>query len=100
MELAAPPLSCPPAPYVTSMGQDSKRADTLRGAFGIPTQVGGVPTTQVALSMVECDVLQQASDLLSTELQTPGVQRAQDLLQHVMDCAYDGGYSGAKAKKE
>lgn len=53
-----------------------------------PTQVG----EQVAVSSVEWDVLQQASDVLRSELQTPGVQRAQDLIQHVLDCSDGGGY--------
>lgn len=41
------------------------------------------------MSSVECDVLQQATDILHSELQTPGVQKAQDLIQHVIE---SGGY--------
>lgn len=56
----------------------------LSKAFAAPA-----PATQVAMSSVECDVLQQATDILHSELQTPGVQKAQDLIQHVIE---SGGY--------
>lgn len=61
----------------------------LRKAFGVPATT---VTTQAAMSSVECDVLQQATDILQSELQTPGVQKVQDLIRHVIDCS-GSGYS-------
>lgn len=57
----------------------------LRKAFGPPV---ATTTTQAGMSSVECDVLQQATDILQSELQTPGVQKVQDLLQHVIDSGH------------
>lgn len=61
---------------------------TLRGAFGL---TASSQAEQVALSSVEFDVLRQATSILESEMQTPGVQQAQDLIHHVLDCG--SGYS-------
>jgi hypothetical protein len=62
----------------------------LRRAFGIPSNASVQSSETVAVSTLECDVLQMATEILQGELQTPGVQQAQDLIQHVLDNADDG----------